>query len=64
VIDPLRPATPRDGAALHGRGAAYDGTHRFVPVLCSMNGHRVVEVPVSHRARRFGHPKFHQPSVR
>jgi hypothetical protein len=36
----------------------YDGMHRFVPVLLSMNGYRVVEVPVAHRARRFGHSKF------
>ncbi len=37
---------------------AYDGMHRFVPVLLSMNGYRVAEVPVVHRPRRHGHSKF------
>ena len=36
----------------------YDGMHRFVPVLLSTNGYKVVEVPVAHRARRFGRSKF------
>src|SRR5262249_29740295 len=36
----------------------YDGMHRFVPVLLSMNGFRVVEVPVAHRPRLFGRSKF------
>jgi glycosyltransferase involved in cell wall biosynthesis len=36
----------------------YDGLHRFVPVLLTMAGHVVVEVPVSHRPRRFGKSKF------
>ena len=36
----------------------YDGMHRFVPTLLRMAGHRVVEVPVVHRPRRFGASKF------
>jgi dolichol-phosphate mannosyltransferase len=36
----------------------YDGLHRFVPTLLRMAGHRVVEVPVVHRPRRFGTSKF------
>ena len=37
---------------------AYDGLHRFVPTLLRIAGYRVVEVPVTHRARRFGESKF------
>jgi glycosyltransferase involved in cell wall biosynthesis len=36
----------------------YDGLHRFVPTLLRIAGYRVVEVPVSHRPRRFGESKF------
>jgi dolichol-phosphate mannosyltransferase len=36
----------------------YDGMHRFVPVLLEMAGFDVVEVPVTHRPRRFGVSKF------
>ena len=36
----------------------YDGMHRFVPALLTMAGFTVIEVPVSHRARRFGVSKF------
>ena len=36
----------------------YDGLHRFVPTLLRIAGHRVVEVPVNHRPRRFGESKF------
>jgi glycosyltransferase involved in cell wall biosynthesis len=36
----------------------YDGMHRFVPVLLAIAGFRVVEVPVTHRPRRFGTSKF------
>jgi hypothetical protein len=32
----------------------FRGFHRFVPTLLRMGGCRVLEVPVSHRARRFG----------
>ncbi len=36
----------------------YDGMHRFVPGLLTMNGFVVVEVPVTHRPRRHGRSKF------
>lgn len=36
----------------------YDGLHRFVPTLLRSAGFRVVQVPVRHRARRFGRSKF------
>ena len=36
----------------------YNGLHRFVPTLLRIAGYRVVEVPVTHRARRFGESKF------
>jgi dolichol-phosphate mannosyltransferase len=36
----------------------YDGLHRFVPTLLRNAGFRVVQVPVHHRARRFGRSKY------
>ena len=36
----------------------YAGMHRFVPTLVKLAGFRVVEIPVSHRPRRFGASKF------
>jgi glycosyltransferase involved in cell wall biosynthesis len=36
----------------------YDGLHRFVPTLLMGAGFRVVQIPVEHRARRFGRSKF------
>ena len=36
----------------------YKGFHRFVPTLLRMRGYRVLEVPVNHRPRRFGHSKY------
>ena len=36
----------------------YKGFHRFIPTLLKMRGYRVLEVPVSHRARRFGQSKY------
>jgi dolichol-phosphate mannosyltransferase len=36
----------------------YRGFHRFVPTLLKMHGYRVLEVPVNHRARRFGQSKY------
>jgi glycosyltransferase involved in cell wall biosynthesis len=36
----------------------YRGLHRFVPTLLRMRGYRVIEVPVSHRPRRFGASKY------
>jgi dolichol-phosphate mannosyltransferase len=36
----------------------FRGMHRFLPTLLAMEGARVVEIPVSHRPRRFGHSKY------
>jgi len=36
----------------------YTGMHRFVPTLLKLAGHRVEQVPVHHRPRRFGRSKF------
>ena len=36
----------------------YRGFHRFIPTLLKMKGYRVIEVPVSHRPRRFGRSKY------
>jgi glycosyltransferase involved in cell wall biosynthesis len=36
------------------RVKCYRGMHRFLPTLLRMEGARVIEVPVSHRPRRFG----------
>lgn len=36
----------------------YRGFHRFIPTLLKMHGYRVIEVPVSHRPRRFGKSKY------
>ena len=36
----------------------YRGSHRFIPTLLRMRGHRVLEVPVRNRPRRFGHSKY------
>ena len=36
----------------------YRGLHRFIPTLLRMRGFRVLEVPVSHRPRRFGTSKY------
>lgn len=36
----------------------YDGLHRFLPTLLLLAGHRVVEIEVNHRPRRFGRSKF------
>lgn len=41
-----------DGVAL------YTGMHRFLPTLVRMKGHKVVEMPVNHRPRRFGTSKY------
>jgi dolichol-phosphate mannosyltransferase len=38
--------------------ALYRGLHRFIPTLLRMRGFRVIEVPVSHRPRRFGTSKY------
>lgn len=36
----------------------YGEMHRFIPVLASYRGFRVSEVPVRHRARRYGKSKY------
>lgn len=36
----------------------FKGMHRFVPALVRGAGYRLVEVPVRHRARRFGQSKY------
>jgi len=36
----------------------YRGMHRFLPTLLRLEGARLVEVPVSHRPRRFGRSKY------
>ena len=36
----------------------FNGMHRFLPTLIRMRGGRVTEVPVRHRARRFGRTKY------
>ncbi len=36
----------------------YGELHRFIPVLAAARGFKVAEVPVNHRARRFGKSKY------
>lgn len=36
------------------RIALYTGMHRFLPTLVRMQGHKVVEMPVNHRPRKYG----------
>ncbi|HXH28234.1 MAG TPA: glycosyltransferase family 2 protein [Candidatus Polarisedimenticolia bacterium] len=36
----------------------YNGMHRFLPTLLKMEGFRVTETPVGHRARRYGDSKY------
>jgi glycosyltransferase involved in cell wall biosynthesis len=36
----------------------YTGMHRFLPTLVRMQGYRVIEMPVNHRARKFGVSKY------
>ena len=36
----------------------FKGMHRFIPALIKGAGYRLVEVPVNHRARRFGTSKY------
>lgn len=37
---------------------AYGEMHRFFPALASMTGARILEVPVNHRARKYGVSKY------
>jgi glycosyltransferase involved in cell wall biosynthesis len=36
----------------------FKGMHRFIPALVKGAGYRLVEIPVNHRARRFGLSKY------
>src|SRR2546428_5502835 len=36
----------------------FKGMHRFIPALVKGAGYRLVEMPVNHRPRRFGHSKY------
>src|SRR5262249_36968921 len=36
----------------------YGEMHRFLPALCSWAGAEICEIPVNHRARRFGKSKY------
>ncbi|HEX3070399.1 MAG TPA: glycosyltransferase family 2 protein [Thermoanaerobaculia bacterium] len=36
----------------------HTGMHRFLPTLVRMQGYKVVEMPVNHRARQFGVSKY------
>jgi glycosyltransferase involved in cell wall biosynthesis len=36
----------------------YTGFHRFIPTLLRLRGFQVLEVPVTHRPRRFGRSKY------
>src|SRR5262249_4157140 len=36
----------------------YGELHRFIPVLASMEGARIEQVPVHHRARQYGKSKY------
>jgi len=36
----------------------FNGMHRFLSTLVRMQGYRIIEVPVSHRPRRFGKSKY------
>jgi len=40
------------------RVSLYTGMHRFLPTLVRMRGYEVIEMPVNHRARRFGVSKY------
>src|SRR5207244_10343766 len=40
------------------RLSLYTGMHRFLPTLVRMRGYQVVEMPVNHRARKFGVSKY------
>lgn len=36
----------------------FKGMHRFIPALVKGAGYKIVEIPVNHRARRFGQTKY------
>lgn len=41
-----------------GEVRLYGELHRFVPVLAAARGYRVGEIPIQHRARKFGYSKY------
>jgi len=36
----------------------YGELHRFIPVMVAANGHRVTEIPIRHRKRKYGKSKY------
>ena len=36
----------------------FKGMHRFIPALVKGAGHRLIEIPVNHRPRKFGESKY------
>ncbi|MBN1561082.1 glycosyltransferase family 2 protein [candidate division KSB1 bacterium] len=38
--------------------AIYGELHRYLPVIAFRNGYKVTEIPVSHRARKYGRSKY------
>ena len=38
--------------------ALYGGMHRFIPLILAGMGYRVVEMPVTHHPRKYGHSKY------
>jgi len=40
------------------RVTLYTGMHRFLPTLVRLRGYKVIEMPVNHRARKFGVSKY------
>jgi dolichol-phosphate mannosyltransferase len=44
--------------SLLARVRLFHGAHRFLPTLLALEGARVIELPVSHRARRHGRSKY------
>jgi hypothetical protein len=36
----------------------FNGMHRFLSTLVKMKGYQIIEVPVSHHARKFGKSKY------
>jgi glycosyltransferase involved in cell wall biosynthesis len=36
----------------------FNGMHRFLPILCQLEGAKIIEVEVNHRERKFGKSKY------
>ena len=41
----------------------YGGMHRFIPLIAKEMGYRVAEIPVTHRARKYGATKYHSTKI-